>query len=84
MCVCVCVCVCVCISICMYFVVIRGKQLVFQQIPPVIALVAFTSCVCNVSQRYDLEKVYNTTWKYGITEDVHDFGLISRLPFFLH
>ena len=32
-----------------------------------------------VSVFFDLEKAYDTTWKYGIMKDVHD----SRLPLFL-
>ena len=33
-----------------------------------------------VSVFFDLEKAYDTTWKYG---DVHDIGLKGRLPLFL-
>ena len=36
-----------------------------------------------VSVFFDLEKVYDTTWKYGIMKDVHDIGLKGRLPLFL-
>ena len=32
---------------------------------------------------FDLEKAYDTTWKYGILKDVHDIGLKGRLPLFL-
>ena len=32
---------------------------------------------------FDLEKAYDTTWKYGIMKDVHDIGLKGRLPLFL-
>ena len=28
-----------------------------------------------VSVFFDLEKAYDTTWKYGIMKDVHDIGL---------
>ena len=36
-----------------------------------------------VSVFFDLEKAYDTTWKYGIMKDVHDIGLNGRLPLFL-
>ena len=29
---------------------------------------------------FDLEKAYNTTWKFGIIKDLHDFELKCRLP----
>ena len=29
---------------------------------------------------FDLEKAYDTTWKYGIMRDLRDFGLKDRLP----
>ena len=29
---------------------------------------------------FDLEKAYDTTWKYGIMRDLHDAGLRGRLP----
>ena len=32
---------------------------------------------------FDLEKAYDTTWKYGIMKDLHDIGLRSRLPNFI-
>ena len=32
---------------------------------------------------FDLEKVYNTTWRYGILKDLHNFGLKERLPNFI-
>ena len=32
---------------------------------------------------FDLEKAYDTTWKYGIMKDLHDFGLKGRLPTFI-
>ena len=32
---------------------------------------------------FDLEKAYDTTWKYGIMKDLHDFGLKGRLPHFI-
>ena len=35
-----------------------------------------------VSVFFDLEKAYDTTWKYGIMKDLHGFGLRGRLPSF--
>ena len=32
---------------------------------------------------FDLEKAYDTTWKYGIMKDLHDAGLRGRLPLFI-
>ena len=32
---------------------------------------------------FDLEKAYDTTWKYGIMLDLSDFGLKGRLPHFI-
>ena len=32
---------------------------------------------------FDLEKAYDTTWKYGIMWDLHDLGLRGRLPMFI-
>ena len=32
---------------------------------------------------FDLEKAYDTTWKYGIVRDLSDFGLKGRLPIFI-
>ena len=29
---------------------------------------------------FDLEKAYDTTWKYGIMRDLYDLGLRGRLP----
>lgn len=36
-----------------------------------------------VSVFFDLEKAYDTTWKYGIMKDIHDIGLKGRLPLFI-
>ena len=36
-----------------------------------------------VSVVYDLEKTYDTTWKYGIMKDLHGFGLQGHLPIFI-
>ena len=33
-----------------------------------------------VSVFFDLEKAYDTTWKYGIMKDLHGFSLRGRLP----
>ena len=32
---------------------------------------------------FDLEKAYDTTWKYGIMKNIHDIGLKGRLPLFI-
>ena len=32
---------------------------------------------------FDLEKVYDNTWKYGIMNDLHKLGLKGRLPLFI-
>jgi hypothetical protein len=32
---------------------------------------------------FDLEKAYDTTWKYGIMKDLHESGLRGRLPLFI-
>ena len=32
---------------------------------------------------FDLEKAYDTTWKYGIMRDLHSAGLQSRLSTFI-
>ena len=32
---------------------------------------------------FDLEKAYDTTWRYGILKDFHDLGLKGRLPMFI-
>ena len=29
---------------------------------------------------FDLKKVYDTTWRYGILKDMHDMGLRGKLP----
>ena len=36
-----------------------------------------------VSVFFDLEKAYDTTWKYGILKDLSDMGLRGRLPLFI-
>ena len=35
-----------------------------------------------VSVFFDLESAYDTTWKYGIMNDLHDFGIRGRLAYF--
>jgi hypothetical protein len=32
---------------------------------------------------FDLEKAYDTTWRYGILRDLHDMGLRGNLPIFV-
>ena len=36
-----------------------------------------------VSSFFDLEKVYDTTWKHGILLDLYKTGLRGRLPMFI-
>ena len=36
-----------------------------------------------VSVFFDLEKAYDTTWKYGIMKDPYGFGLRGHLPIFI-
>ena len=33
---------------------------------------------------FDIEKAYDTTWKYGIMNDLHKLDLKGRLPLFIH
>ena len=37
-----------------------------------------------VSVFFDLEKAYDTTWKYGIMKDLHGFGLRGHLLYLFH
>ena len=37
----------------------------------------------SVSIFFDLEKVYDTTWKYDIQKDLFDMGLRGNLPNFI-
>ena len=32
---------------------------------------------------FDFEKAYDTSWRYGILKDLHNFGLKGRLPNFI-
>ena len=32
---------------------------------------------------FDLEKAYDTPWRYGILKDIHKLGLRGRLPTFI-
>ena len=41
---------------------------------------AFAQKEHAVSILYDLEKAYDTTWKYGILKDLFDMGLKGKLP----
>ena len=36
-----------------------------------------------VAVYFDLEKAYDTTWRYGILKDIHKLGLRGRLPTFI-
>ena len=37
----------------------------------------------HVAVFFHLEKAYDTTWRYGILKDLHNFGLKGRLPNFI-
>ena len=37
-----------------------------------------------VSVFFDLESACDTTWKYGIMNDLHDFGIRGRLAYFIY
>ena len=36
-----------------------------------------------VAVLFDLEKAYDTTWRYSILKDIHKLGLRGRLPTFI-
>ena len=36
-----------------------------------------------VSVFFDVESAYETTWKYGIMNDLHEFGIRGRLAYFI-
>ena len=36
-----------------------------------------------VAVLFDLQKAYDTTWKHGILQDLHDMGLRGNLPIFI-
>ena len=38
----------------------------------------------HISVFFDLEKAYDTTWKYGILRDLHDAGLRGHVPDFIN
>ena len=44
---------------------------------------AFVNREHVVSVFFDLEKAYDTTWRYGILKDLDDLGLKGRLPLFI-
>ena len=44
---------------------------------------AFIQWQHAVAVFFDLEKAYDTTWKYGIMSDLHRAGLRGRLPTFI-
>jgi hypothetical protein len=44
---------------------------------------AFAKKEHDVSIFFDLQKVYDTTWKYGILKDLFDMGLKGKLPTFM-
>ncbi|KAK3887714.1 hypothetical protein Pcinc_008199 [Petrolisthes cinctipes] len=55
------------------------------------ALVRLEAAACEAFARhqhlvcvfFDLEKVYDTTWQYGILQQLHLYGVRGRLPRFL-
>ena len=44
---------------------------------------AFAKKELDVSIFFDLQKVYDTTWTYGILKDLFDMGLKGKLPTFM-
>ena len=36
-----------------------------------------------VSVYFDLEKAYDTTWRYGVMKDLHEAGLRGKMPIFI-
>jgi ribonuclease HI len=38
----------------------------------------------TVAVFFDIEKAYDTTWKYGVLRDLHKVGLRGRMPAFIH
>ena len=44
---------------------------------------AFVNKQHAVAIFFDLEKAYDTTWKYGFMKDLFDAGLHGRLPIFI-
>ena len=44
---------------------------------------AFVNRQHLVAVFFDLEKAYDTTWKYGIMQDLYEMGLRGRLPLFI-
>jgi len=45
---------------------------------------AFISREHVVAIFFDLEKAYDTTWKFGIMKDLHEMGLRGKLPTFIN
>ena len=44
---------------------------------------AFIQNQHSVAVFFDLQKTYDTTWKYGILHDLHSMGLRGNLPIFI-
>ena len=44
---------------------------------------AFANKKHHISVFFDLEKAYDTTWRYGILKTMHEFGLRGELPIFI-
>ena len=51
--------------------------------PPLWTREAFIHNQHLVSVFFDLEKAYDTTWKYGIMKDLHGLGLRGHIPIFI-
>ena len=56
-----------------FFVMVTLNTVQRQQCPVYIADAVF----------FALEKAYDTTWKYGLMNDLHEIGLKGRLPIFV-
>ena len=63
----------------------RKKRSTIDQIITLESVVreAFIQREHSVAIFFDLEKAYDTTWKYGIMKDLHEAGLRGRLPIFI-
>ena len=44
---------------------------------------AFAKIEHMIAIFFDIEKAYDTTWKYGITKDLENMGLKGKLPIFI-
>ena len=58
----------------------RKSRLDHMVQPESFILDAFLNKQVVVSILFDLEKAYDTTWKYGIRRYIHEAGLRGRMP----